>query len=38
VQREFLGIVIEHHKIAVLADQIFFIGFDLHLRLLWLLR
>ncbi len=34
VQGELLGVVVDHHQVAVLAEQLFLIGLDLDLRLL----
>src|SRR5579859_319616 len=35
VQRELFQIVVNHHQVAILALQLFLIGFDLHLPLRW---
>src|SRR3990172_9212899 len=32
MERELLGIVMNHHQIAVLSEELFLVGFDLHLR------
>src|SRR6185312_15711167 len=34
MQCEFFGIVMNHYQVAVLPDELFFVGFDLHLRTL----